>query len=303
LIILSPYVLLKEFAGQLYKSRAGFRCFAISLTFSLISIAVNAQTFFGAGAEALGRAGRAANIAIEDHFLNPAGLAFSQSINMGVAFQESDISLSTPTNSYNVIITNNNPEEFAAGGLAFVTNRFSYTDRIVNDQDISLDIAFHLAPTISFGVQEHRLWRTDNAGNSYTKYNTTVGFLALPRSWFGIALVAYDLFGDTDNVLNPAIALGTNLIIMDLVHFRMDLVRPTQQNPTGNGSLNVGAEFDLNYGFMLRAGALWDGIANTRFWTGGVGWDGPNLSLAYAYRSNIDSTNDVTETFQASTHF
>jgi hypothetical protein len=274
---------------------------------SLIVFAVSAvclaetafsQTFTGAPAEALGGAGRASSNPLDAHYLNPGAMVFAKGTNFGGTFQEGDISLSTPVNNYAFEITDNDIEKPVNGGVGYAYKRSSFPDHTVYDQDISISLAAHILPTIGFGVQVHRLFEQNSAGPSYTKYNSTLGVLAVPAPWFGLAVVAYDYLGDSDQVLIPTFAIGTNFVILDIMRIRADVVRPELKNPTHAAIYSLGDEFNLGYDFFLRVGGKWDTILTQTYVTVGLGFEGPKLNLGYAYRSNVNVDGDAYHTLE-----
>jgi len=256
------------------------------------------QIFLGAGPEALGQAGRANNNGMDAHFLNPAGVAFSRGTNIGGVFQEGDLSQATPVNNYAFEIIDNDPESPLSGGLAYAYKRSSFSDHTLYDQDLSLSMAGHILPNVAFGIQGHRLFRQNSNGPAYTKYNTTVGLLAIPANWFGLALVGYDILGDADQVLIPTFAVGLNFIIMDILRIRFDATRPELQNPNHAAIMGGGTEFNLGYDVFLRAGGEWNNITTQTYFTAGLGFEGPKLNVGYAYRTNVNVDGDAFHTFQ-----
>lgn len=212
------------------------------------------QIFLGAGPEALGGAGRANNNGMDAHFLNPAGIAFSRGTAVGGAFQEGDLSTSHPVNNYALEVIDNDTNNIISGGFAFVTQRNSYAGNTITNQDISMSFAGHILPTIGLGVLGHRFFTQNTNGPAYVKYNTTVGLLAVPAPWFGLGLVGYDIFTDADQVNITTFAVGTNVVIQDIIRIRADASRPELQNPGHNAILSAGAEFNLGYSLLLRAG-------------------------------------------------
>lgn len=258
----------------------------------------SAQTFFTAGPEAMGNAGRAANDAIAGHFLNPATIPFSQTYTFGSVFKQAQTNLATPENDYSLVMVDNEPDKILSGGFAWVRKRKSFPTKTVIDEDWSLSLAGKAFDTISWGVQGHRLRRSDNSGPGWTKHNMSLGTLVLPKPWFGLAFTAYDILGDDDLDMIPTLAMGTHIIIEDLIRIRADVTKPQKKNPENNGTLNLGFETVSGSGFLLRLGGIWDQVAHQRYWTGGIAWEGPKLSAAYAYQANTDVDGDNSHTFQ-----
>ncbi len=261
------------------------------------------QTFLGAAPESMGDSGRAATDAIESHYLNPAALAFTKDYHMGGVFQEARIGLETPANNYAFVVTDNSPDKFAAAGLGYVYKRSSFVDRTYIDQDFSLSFAGKVLPTFSLGMQGHRLVRQVSGGGGFVKHNLTFGTLIVPSRFLGVAVVAYDMLADDDLDLVPVIALGVHVVVLDIIRLRADIARQEKRNPDRQGSLGLGLEIVGGYGFLVRTGGLWDNLNRQTFWSTGLGWEGPNLSLAYAYKTNINVAGDSTHTFQTWLNF
>jgi hypothetical protein len=258
----------------------------------------NGQIFLGASPEALGGAGRAANTALDAHFLNPAALALARGTNFGGAYQWGDPSLGTPSANTAYVITDNDQESIINGGVAYVTKSQSTPNNIQTDQDVSMDVAFHILPTLAVGVQGHRLFRQNTNAPGFTKYNLTAGALVTPTNWFGLAFVGYDLFNDPDIVLNPTFAVGLNFIILDIFRIRADASRPEELNPQHTGELNLGIEFSLGFDCYLRTGGEWNDVAKQTYYTAGFGFEGPKLNIAYAFRTNVNVNGDTYQTLE-----
>ena len=122
--------------------------------------------------------------------------------------------------------------------------------------------------------------------------------MVLPKPWLGFSLVFYDMVNDPDVQLIPITAIGAHVIIMDIMRIRADVTQPQKLNPTGGGTLNLGMELDGGSGFLFRFGGDWDTVNAVTYWTAGLSWEGPRLSVAYAFRNNVMVEGDTTQTFQ-----
>jgi hypothetical protein len=258
-----------------------------------------AQSFFGAAPEALGEAGRGAVNGIDSHYLNPAAIAFTQDYSVGATFQTARATLGNPENTTAFTVTDNSADKVLAGGFGYYYKRSSQPDRQIIDQDFSVSLAARFLQRVGFGVQGRRLFRMNNMAPGFTKHNITVGALVVPAPFIGFGLVGYDLLNDDDLDMVPSVGLGSHLIIMDIIRFRADVTRQEKRNPEKKGSLNLGMEINAGEGFQLRVGGIWDGLNNKTYWTTGLAWEGPKLSVAYALKNNASITDDTTHTFQA----
>lgn len=257
------------------------------------------QVFFDAMSESMGRSGRAAIGAINSHFLNPAGLPFSKGYTLGGVYKEERGGKENPANTYGVVIVDNGPDSPMTGGLSYIYNRKSQPDKTVTDQDFLLSFGGKIKQTISLGIQGHRLVRRDDHGPGFEKHNIGFGALFVPKAFLGFSFVAYDVLKDDDLDMIPVLGFGTNLVILDVVRVTADITKPQKKNPNDEGVLGMGVEFNGEYGLKFRAGGQWDQVAKERFVSLGFGFDGPKLSLGYAYRKNIDVAYDAGHTIQA----
>jgi hypothetical protein len=259
---------------------------------------VNAQTLFTAGPEALGDAGRAAINPVDSHFLNPAAMAFTHGYNFGGVFQEGQLTSDSPKNNFGLVVSDNSPDTFAAASLGYAYKRQSYPNNVIIDQDFSLDVAVRIFPTISLGVQGHQLVESNPLAKNFTKYNVSLGALIVPTPIFGFSFTAYDVLNDDDLNMIPILSLGGHVIVMDILRFRADIWRLEKKNPNHAGSLGLGMEIVGAEGFLIRTGGLWDTLTAQTYWTAGIAWEGPRLSVAYGFKDNVNVAGDVAHTFQ-----
>ncbi|MCC6276849.1 MAG: hypothetical protein IT289_02910 [Oligoflexia bacterium] len=266
----------------------------------LLSPVAWGQVFTGAATEALGGAGRAAVMPLESHYLNPAAVAFlKSSMYVGGAYQSLRGSIANPESTTAITIADSSSERIVSGGFGYVNKRQSSPAGIINDQDFSLSLSAKVIPTVGLGLSTRRLVRQNSNGPSWAKHNAGFGLLVVPIPVLGFSFTAHDMINDDALDMVPVLGLGTHVIIMDIVRFRADVSRQEKLNPEKKGTLNIGMEIDPGYGFQIRTGGWWDGLANQTYWTGGLAWIGPNLSLAYGVRNNVNVTGDTAHTFQA----
>lgn len=247
----------------------------------------------------MGQAGRAASDSIDAQYLNPAALPFGKSYNFGFVYQSERAALENPVNRYAIVVTDNSGENGVTGGAGYLYRRSSFPNKTIVDQDFSLSFAGKLRTNWSIGIQGRRWFRQDNQGPNWTKHNIALGTMVVPADYLSFAFVAYDVLKDDDLDMIPVLALGSHFIIMDIIRLRADVSRQEKRNPNHEGVLNLGMEINAQEGFLFRVGGIWDELQKKRFFTAGLGWEGPRLSVAYAYRKNVDLTDDTVHTFQA----
>lgn len=259
---------------------------------------LHAQIYTSAQAQGTGEAGRAGYDPLGSHFLNPATLVESTGYMMGGAYQITRPDSQNPVSHTAIVVTDNSPSALIAAGVGYVNKRSSFDDRIITDQDFSLSLGVRVLPKLSLGWQGRRLVRQNTNGPSWAKHNMSAGFLLMPAAFMQLSFVAYDFLTDDDLDMIPVLAIGSQFDVMGILKLKADILRQEKRNIEKKTNLNAGAEFDLGEGFLFRSGGVWDTLNNQTYFTLGLGWMGPRLSAAYAYKNNINVARDISHNFQ-----
>ncbi len=263
----------------------------------------NAQIFYSATSEATGETGRASYDAFGSHFMNPATLVLGSGYNLGGAYQMANPSLETPVSSTALMVDENDPENSVAAGVGYVYKRLSFADHTAVNQDYSLSAAFKVFQNFSVGLIGHQIISNNTANAGYRLFNLTLGALYKPSQYWHFGFVAYDLIDDGTGNLIPVLALAADVNVMDIFKLKTDITRPDKFNPSHNVTLGTGLEFDLGEGFILRTGGFWDTVNAQTYFTAGLGWIGPKLAVAYAFKDNVNVAGGVAHTFETWVNF
>ena len=256
------------------------------------------QTFYPPASAALGESGRASVVPIDALFLNPAALALSQSqYEFAGLYRADSAGTDRPTIQGGGAIVDNSPDVAASGGAYYMATRRASPSNTINDSEIGIGTGAHILERLSFGLLGKRVARSNLNGPAWVKYNVNAGFLLTPDPNFGVAFVAYNILNDDDLDLIPQLSMGINWNILGILRLTADVSRYEKMNPERKGNLGSGVEFDAGEGFFLRTGGIWDSYMGQRYWTAGLGWVGPKLSLDYAYRMNTEVVGDQAHTF------
>jgi len=256
------------------------------------------QTFYPPASEALGESGRAGIQPLDALFLNPAALALSRSqYEFAGLYRSNAPGTESPTVQWGAAVVDNSPDVAVAGGAYYLSTRQASPSNTINDSELAVATGSHALEKLSFGVLGKRIGRSNLNGPSWVKYNADIGFLLTPDQNFGVAFVANNILNDDDLDLIPQLSVGVNWDLPDILRLTADVSRYEKKNPERKGKLGAGVEFDAGEGFFLRTGSIWDSYAGQRYWTAGLGWIGPKLSLDYAYRMNTDVVGDQAHTF------
>jgi hypothetical protein len=246
----------------------------------------------------MGEAGRAGFDPFGAHYMNPATLVLGSGYMLGGAFQSTNAQLESPSVNTALVVADYTPDKIANASAGYVYKRFSYPDRTNTQQDFSLAFGFRILPKLAVGLLAHQLYGQGSNSAGFRQNNISPGLLFSVAPFWNLALVGYDVLDDSSGNMTPVSALGTEFNVLGILKLRGDIVRPEKSNPNRSANLNAGVEFDLTEGFLLRTGGIWDTVRSETYWTLGLGWMGPRLCAAYAYKNNVNLAGAVTHVFQ-----
>jgi hypothetical protein len=258
----------------------------IALFFACVPPFASAQFIPGAVSAGAGGAGRAAIDAGEDHFLNPASIAHTKSVFLGVNY--STLSGDNFTDRYtSVVVTDGEFVSFLPTSLAYVQRTQNFAGLgDVSQKYTSLAIGGFLRERFSFGMSVHHL--DSQVGDlSYGQNNLDAGVLVTPFDNFGVGFVAYNFvpasadvpieFRDQDQQF-----LAFNYIYENFARLRFDISVATSR-PVGM----VGLESFYNPFSCIRLGYADSADETKRRASVGLGFAGPRFFFDYAYQAAL----------------
>jgi hypothetical protein len=267
----------------------------VFLTLLLLTPLSHAQFFTGPEASACGGSGRAGIDLGEAAFLNPAAVAFVQRYNVSAMLGVSDHPVNGTGSELAASIVDGTSDAMINGALTFVRRRTETPLGISNtQQDWQGSIAGFLHRKLAIGLAAHRRsdeMYTPQGAREYAQWNGHFGALYVPIPSVGIGFVAYDLVPGEELPLAvrvvPTMALGVNYIYEKFFRARMDFVRPDTENPGRKTNVMAGFETFLMDQFALRTGAYWRETHDQTYFTMGMGFSGPRLSIDYSFQKDI----------------
>ncbi len=271
------------------------RLFALLFSGLLVSSVAQAQFFTGPEASACGGSGRAGIDLGEAAFLNPAAVAFIQRYNVSMMFGISDHPVNGNTNELAGSIVDGTSDAMINGGLTYVRRRtetpFGISD---TQQDWQGSLAGFLHRKLAIGLAGHRLSNemyTPLGGREYVQWNGHFGALYVPVPSVGVGFVAYDFAPAEDLPVGvrvvPTLALGVNYIYEKFFRARLDFVRPDTDNPGRETNVMAGLETFLMDQFALRTGGYWRETHDQTYFTAGMAYAGPRLSIDYSFQKDV----------------
>lgn len=238
-----------------------------------------AQVYTSSISAATGGTGRAAVEAGDASLLNPATLVHLRGHYLFSSFSKDDVA---------VVLSDNSEESFLPASLGFVQKKSQVAQGDLVQQDLILSLAEFVVDKWAFGLTGHYL-EQKLPNSSYRQTNADLGLVYTPQSHIGLALVAYNIFGENSDIpenirAKPSVAAGFNYIYQSMVRFRLD--------GTSESVVMAGLETYVNKFLITRLGYQSDVDDHRELITAGLGFKGPRFSLNYAYQGNTQISGD-----------
>lgn len=258
------------------------------LTFSSYAFS---QMMTGTIASGIGGAGRAAIDPGESALLNPAAVAHLNNYYSGVHYGLMNHSKEGDGSRTALVLSDGSSENVIAGAFTYVRKNVEIDKFSWSGQDFQASVAGFPFSKIAVGIAAHRFMSSISEVNS-NQDNMHVGIMYAPNKDYGFGLVGYDLLNADTAVPAPArlkrtYAVAGNLIILDMFHFRLDILQQEVLNPGRRNEVMAGFETYFRDDFVFRMGGDWKEPTDQMFVTTGFGFKGPRLSFDYSFQKDI----------------
>ncbi len=236
------------------------------------SLQSQAQVYGGSVSAATGGTGRAAVVAGDSVFLNPATLPYLR----GYYFYTM-----LGTKEMAVGLSDNTPESPIPAALSY------YRADLL--QDFKLSLADFIIRKWTVGVSAH-YYQVSQAEKPLININGDLAFAYAPKPNYGFGAIFYNLVGESKNFPEayktyPRIGLGTNYIYHEFFRMRFDLLS-AQNNDFRVPTVMLGLENYLSRWMLLRFGYRDENAVDKEYATLGFGFDLPRFKLNYAYEGD-----------------
>lgn len=290
----------------------------ICRTLLLMAIWVPAVSFadgelpfrLGPAASATGRSGRAAVDPSEGAWLNPASLVHMQSYNVVFGHQQAASGSGGSYRDFSAMVSDGGPGKIAAGAVSYVMRDSlrGSNGQASEQRDLQVSLAAPIAGShLSLGLT-YRKFQHLESGLDRNQDAVTVGALWAPMPVLGFAAVvsnlgvSFDERASPETLVLPTAALAAHLRLYEMLHFRLDAVRALQKegpnsDRLGRDNVHFGLETFIVPEFGFRGGAAWIESRDEFWWTAGVGFKGPRLSVGYAFEQDARSARGMRHTF------
>ena len=266
----------------------------LSVVLFISSLQLNAQQYAGPTSTALGGTGRANFDNSESLFINPATLVLAPAMSVNLYYQEGESLADYHSTSMGLSAVDNSPDILVPGGLAYVKGRDHFSGSSPIEFELfHLGVAGYFYKTMSLGLSLYQLTKNSDSGASSTQYNGSLGYLFYHGSFF------YGLV--YDNLIQTAasvpvehrevskVSIGFQYLWGKLMAYRLDIQKPTEDNPEGKSITMIGLNSLSGDWFHFRAGYRIDDIIGKNYWSLGFLFDGPRLKMDYALKKQLDS--------------
>ena len=276
-----------------------------SLLFAVASLQISsAHAYFSLGpvAASMGGAGRAAVDPDEVGLLNPAAVGLIRQYTFGAKAVLGDHTRNGLQKEWGVVIADNGPTELIAGSLAYQRRNIDLGNgRKDFAQDVQVSVGQMFGKQLVLGLAVHRFYETLTDIPTYVQNNAHLGILWTPTPSFGLALTAQDILPlnrdlPTGVRLIPTYGFGANWVIMNMLHLRLDLERPTESSD-GRNNVMLGLQTFFQEFVAFRLGANFQEVRNETWLTTGIGFRGPKLSVDYSFEKDIRQAKGFRHSF------
>lgn len=252
----------------------------------------------------MGGAGRAAVSPSESPFLNPASVPFFGQYFATGFYSQSEHPQSGEAQQFGALLSDGYADRLFQGALGYVQTNMKPGVGDASSQDIYASAAGFVYQNVSFGLQAHRYIFKATGVPETTQYNGGAGLMYAYSKSLMLGIVASDILKAKDSIplvarLNKTVGIGATYTYDKQFSFRVDAVRPTDQNPDKDTDLMAGFETEAMEYMAFRSGFRWNEAIGPerRVFTAGLGFKGPKLRADYGFEKDTKVGGGVRHSF------
>lgn len=238
----------------------------------------------------MGGAGVAYASGAESTFLNPAGVAMYNDINIAAAHRFGKSALGD-LKQYNAIIVDSSEENMFKGSIAYRERIYEPSIGDVREKDFIANGAYLVHPDWAVGVRGYKK-QTDIPLESIDQYNGDVGVLWTPQKQMAFGITQYGLFSTKEGIAQPLGVLPMTTIgglytFPDIAVVTADLSYAYNENQKNRFIHAFGVSFHNVEFFRTNVGIRADDRAGEMAYTAGFQFWAPRLKVGYAYQKEV----------------
>jgi hypothetical protein len=241
----------------------------------------SAQTYTGPYGAGMGGAGRASVSPLEAAYMNPAQLAFISQNHFYGFFLDEELQ-NEDIKKIGVAGIDTTTSTLFPGSFTFTHGNIDTAAGKIKTRNYELSLGRREYEKVAFGITLKRQeW--DGLGVEEADHDANIGITYAPVKELGLAFVTYNVIEDSKTRTPRKYALGSYYILDPFAKFALDLAYQEEDNADKGLDLMTGftvpfGEVDMLFGYSKLS------VINEEFFTTGFVWNGPRLSLAYAFR-------------------
>lgn len=271
---------------------------AFSFCFLIFFVQISHAEFFrGPISSAMGGSGRAGLPSSEGAFLNPAVIPLVKNYELIGFYRDGEISPGQHRQGWAVGVVDNSDGVLFPGALHYAKTRDTgRSDHGINGELWHAAGAYLLQDRLSLGFSAYRIQYQSKGGPEYTQWNGSLGAVFLVHENLSFAYVFDNIARPGSEVPlglreDPKHTVGLFARLVEILTLRIDVQRETQFNPHGALTYMGGIESAMSEYFVMRLGYRYDDLREQRFWTGGLGFNGPRLRVDYSIEKSQEGSS------------
>lgn len=238
-----------------------------------------AQVYNSSISVGTGRTGRASVAPADSFLLNPATM---------VHLRGRQLYGSVADNEFAIALSDNGKGTFMPGALGFTEKKRDVGTVEFKTQVLSFAVAEFATAKFAAGLTLH-YYNFSFGEESEKQFNGDIGFIFTPDPRNGLALVIYNVAGESEDVpealrTNTTVGFGYNYVINNAARLRVD--------GTTDEEVMLGVENYLNDFIITRIGYSHNFDQEVAHFHLGLGFNGPKFAINYAFETNLEESGE-----------
>jgi hypothetical protein len=273
------------------------RAFILVLISAFFIQPLYAEIYNGPISAAMGGTGRAGIGSSEGAFVNPATIPLIKGYEFVGSYRDGYARDGQQRNGWMIGVVDNHEDVMFPGTIHY--GRTSDTGRgpgRVRGELVHAAGAYLINNYWSVGASVYRLSSKIDLYPGYTQWNGSIGTVYLLNENISLAYVLDNLAKPGSDVPKPLRedmrqSVGFFGRVADVAVLRVDVARSEKLNPDKRLVYMLGFESATSEFMVFRAGYRLDDQHNQRFWTAGLGFNGPRLRIDYSFEKGFEESS------------
>ncbi len=240
------------------------------------------------GVKPLGMGGAFRAVADDNSALNfnPGGLTQSIKYSVEALYYWSELSEEFPKKTYHISIVDTKTSGIG-GGFSFTREKLSQGGR-KDSFIVALAEQYRSYLHIGISAKYFRLEGTDN--DSF--FAGDIGIIIKPwQQYLSVGIVSHNLFATGSEDTYPQLGLGLATHLSNAITLAADTIKDLDSNGKANFQYNFGGEVLMREQLGLRGGYSRDQHSAGNYYSLGLGWYAPRLTINYGFQQGLGDLN------------